>query len=699
MIEWIVSSCVLILIVTILRCLLKGKMPLRLQYALWGLVLLRLLVPFSLGESSISVMNVVREQKEEYYIWHTSTDPAQSGSPVNEPAEIPQAGTAAPGINLKPDTEEMSVITAGMQLDRILYGIWITGIAAAAALLLFSNFRFAVRLRRSRQRVGQGLTTLPVYVSEVVETPCLFGLFRPAIYVTPEVLVNQITLQHVLAHETTHYRHGDHIWALLRSVCLALHWYNPLVWLAATFSRWDGELACDEGTIKYIGEEERTDYGRTLIGLTCTKRGALLTTATAMTWSKRSLKERIGLIAKKPKTLTAALIIAAVVCLVAVGCTFTGAQTIPNTSNTPDSVDDIGQTYDILVSVGPEVESSNPALESAITYVTQKIQTFNEGWKEIAPGNRITEGKIVAITDVSAIAMENIRLDLYLLEYRLLLDGDVQQVLAGGMDYEEIDGEVWLTEWESTGQPYLLEYSELLDGQIIWAPICTTTTEEIDLIYSASKELEAEFGLDKYTIVAQELYKAHVGEKSDGDVSLTEEEIARVNEAFEQLVDNGEGGLRVNPLSCFFTSFYDDPKSLDLVQFLAYFPSAEALTDQKEFDALKASEYFPFDADITLEDMPVPVHKISAQAIDEVLQRYAGISLSECEDAGKSSSELLYLDEYNAYYNFTSDFAAGYFSCINGEKQGEHIILYSNYSVLTLRKSGENYLIQSFQPI
>ena len=99
MIEWIVSSCVLILIVTILRCLLKGKMPLRLQYALWGLVLLRLLVPFSLGESSISVMNVVREQKEEYYIWHTSTDPAQSGSPVNEPAEIPQAGTAAPGIN------------------------------------------------------------------------------------------------------------------------------------------------------------------------------------------------------------------------------------------------------------------------------------------------------------------------------------------------------------------------------------------------------------------------------------------------------------------------------------------------------------------------------------------------------------------------------------------------------------------------
>lgn len=103
-------------------------------------------------------------------------------------------------------------------------------------------------------------------------------------------------------------------------------------------------------------------------------------------------------------------------------------------------------------------------------------------------------------------------------------------------------------------------------------------------------------------------------------------------------MDNGEGGLRVNPLSCFFTSFYDDPKSLDLVQFLAYFPSAEALTDQKEFDALKASEYFPFDADITLEDMPVPVHKISAQAIDEVLQRYAGISLSECEDAGKSAA-------------------------------------------------------------
>ena len=74
------------------------------------------------------------------------------------------------------------------------------------------------------------------------------------------VLTDKTAQRHVLAHELTHYRHGDHLWSLLRCVAVTLHWYNPLVWLAAALSRRDAELACDEGTLHRLGEEERTAY-------------------------------------------------------------------------------------------------------------------------------------------------------------------------------------------------------------------------------------------------------------------------------------------------------------------------------------------------------------------------------------------------------------------------------------------------------
>ena len=157
-----------------------------------------------------------------------------------------------------------------------------------ATCLIWSNLRFARRLKKSRQRVDAkkdiedstmkengtqgGICTVPIYVTSVIETPCMFGLFAPAIYVTRDIMGNETMLSHVLAHETTHYRHRDHIWSALRSLCLIIHWYNPLVWIAALLSRRDAELACDEDTIRSIGEEMRIEYGRTLIGLTCGKK-------------------------------------------------------------------------------------------------------------------------------------------------------------------------------------------------------------------------------------------------------------------------------------------------------------------------------------------------------------------------------------------------------------------------------------------
>lgn len=328
MLEWIISSAVLTAIVIALRCVFKGKISLRVQYALWALVLLRLLVPVSFGSTGLSVLNLIDRPAAAKTVTFTPISSVGSKNPVV---------VIDPFTYVQDQSAERQTIGASWQADganagtpvtvaNILMIVWLAGAGVIALWLLITNLRFYFKLRRSRKALEIGGCPLPVYTSDRIETPCLFGLIRPAIYVTPEISDRFPVLRYAIEHEATHYRHGDHIWSILRGVCLALHWYNPLVWLAAVLSRNDAELACDEAAIKRIGEENRAEYGRTLIELTCEKRSALFITATTMTGSGRNIKERIRLIVKKPRTAAYTLIALMLIVAVTVGCTFTGAN-------------------------------------------------------------------------------------------------------------------------------------------------------------------------------------------------------------------------------------------------------------------------------------------------------------------------------------------------------------------------------------
>ena len=333
MMQWIVSSSVLILVVIALRYVLRGKLSLRMQYALWLLVLVRLLVPVSFGASDLSVMNAVPERAptvqqgtyKQDIVGERNDAPANAGT-VGIPAQ--SMNEAAPP-NLVQNVTTATVTAPTVEKTdwaRIAKTVWLAGAAALGLVFLAVNLRFGKKLRRSRERVEETDACLPVYESGETDTPCLFGVAKPSIYVTPDTRTEAETLRYALAHEQTHYRHGDNLWAVLRGVCLALHWYNPLVWWAAELSRRDAELACDEATIRRIGESERAAYGRTLIRMTCEKRPALLVTATTMTDSGKGLKERISLLVKKPKTAAYTAIAVLLIAGLSVACTFTGGR-------------------------------------------------------------------------------------------------------------------------------------------------------------------------------------------------------------------------------------------------------------------------------------------------------------------------------------------------------------------------------------
>lgn len=411
MIEWMVASSVLIVILVVLRQMLKGKISLRLQYALWGLVLVRLLIPFSIGSSWFSVSNwlpeqMVNEEWDASYEVNVLRGPmaalvsgtAGGAGPIETVFDAQKAESMSLGKGIeKENIEAVQGMKTELNLLELWKAIWLLGGLLTGGVLLTANVIFAMKLKKSRQSYKAEDTTLPVYLTEAVETPCLFGLFRPAIYLTPTSMEQKVALRHILAHETTHYRHKDHIWAILRGVCLVIHWYNPFVWVAAVLSRTDAELACDEATIKQLGEQERAEYGRTLISMTCQKRAALLVTATTMTSSKKGIKERVVLIARKPKMAVYTLVAVILLAVGAVGCTFTGnmepvtggndiipteaATAAPTVASAPTLTSNITPTPipTVTPTITPvvvfDIQAELDAVEATYAEIQQKLQT------------------------------------------------------------------------------------------------------------------------------------------------------------------------------------------------------------------------------------------------------------------------------------------------------------------------------------
>ena len=305
--NWVISSPVLILVVLALRACLGRRISARLRYALWAVVLLRLLIPVQLYTSPVAGLNVSVPQMPEVLREESNVRFAEFEAP-NSFGDPPQESRGEAVVQY---ADRIAPLT-------LLLFFWMTGAVLLALVLLGANLRFAIRLRRVRRLLEEIKGPLPVYQAAGLPSPCLFGVVHPAIYVTEAVAGDTVMLEHVLAHELTHYRHLDHLWSIFRGIALALHWWNPLVWLAAVLSRRDGELACDEGSLRRLGEGERAAYGETLLRLVIARASPwdLLRCATTMNGEKKNLKERIRRIASRQKILASASLIAILIVVI-----------------------------------------------------------------------------------------------------------------------------------------------------------------------------------------------------------------------------------------------------------------------------------------------------------------------------------------------------------------------------------------------
>ena len=357
MIDLLISSTVLIIAVVVLRWLFKNRISRRLQYALWLIVAIRLVLPIQLGTSPISI-DRVNTEKLETAITNTVREPVSGPSYTVIYSQVAEEFVSAkqdietPVIRNEIEAETARRITVPT-LGEIANAIWIVGMAIMAAWFLFVNLRFRRVLKKNASEIAVPGCDIPVKVCPALTSPCLSGFFRPTVYLTESCTDDPQRLRHILAHELTHLRHGDLIWSMLRSILLCVYWFHPLVWVAAVLSKRDCELACDEGALAKLGEAERIAYGKTLLDTVARRPSPnhLLEAATSMNETKKQLKERVNFIVKKPKFYLILTVCVLLITAVAIGCTFTGA---PEPTITP------AETTEPIETTSP-TESTIPA--------------------------------------------------------------------------------------------------------------------------------------------------------------------------------------------------------------------------------------------------------------------------------------------------------------------------------------------------
>ncbi len=201
-------------------------------------------------------------------------------------------------------------------LPITLFKIYLIGLALVILWFIFANVRFRKRLKADRIEPISGKLLddykalclslgikkpLPVYLVDPLPSACLVGLVKP--YIALPLTLSPQDALHVLRHELCHVKNRDHLWGILRLACCALHWFNPLVWLAASMSYTDSELSCDDRVTASLAPQEREAYANVLV-LSAARRTApgLSVLATGMTTPTKKLKARVLAIlaGKKP---------------------------------------------------------------------------------------------------------------------------------------------------------------------------------------------------------------------------------------------------------------------------------------------------------------------------------------------------------------------------------------------------------------
>jgi len=306
-----ITASWMVLAVICLRFLLK-RAPKWTHVALWGLVAVRLLLPFSI-ESVFSLIPSTETVPQEILRYE--------GTQLSEPAYIDVISNPIFSGDITIELEQ----TVDRVQIRMMYMtfLWLAGIGVMLTYLAISYLRIFCRIRSAKQFRDN------IYISETISSPFVFGIIHPRICL-PENM-DAVSMSYVIAHEEAHIRRKDHWWKPFGFLLLTLHWFNPVMWLAYILLCRDIEMACDERVVRDMGEVERADYSEAL--LECSVKRSMIS-ACPLAFGEIGVKQRIKSVLNYKKPAFWIIVVAVITCAVAAVCFLTN----PMVKNTPADI-------------------------------------------------------------------------------------------------------------------------------------------------------------------------------------------------------------------------------------------------------------------------------------------------------------------------------------------------------------------------
>lgn len=350
----LISSYVIIFVL-LARILLK-KTPKIFSYALWGIVLFRLLCPFSF-ESAISLMPMESAPISQDIIYspapQINTGIAAFDSVVNSMLPAPNIGDSANPIQI---------------LLFIGAVIWALGMVI---MVIYSVVSF-VKLKQSL--IGAAPFKANIYLADHISSPFVMGLFKPKIYLPSSLTDTEKDF--IIDHETCHVKRLDHVTRILGFTTLAIHWFNPLVWLAFILSGKDMELSCDEAVMKRMSTDIRAEYSQSLLRFGTVKR---VIHATPLAFGEGDTKSRVKNVLnyKKPAFW---VVVIAIIAVVGIGIGLTANQK-SNPILTPES-NEVASISVEQIDEGESLGVIETADKSQIETILKALQTTNKTMRE-----------------------------------------------------------------------------------------------------------------------------------------------------------------------------------------------------------------------------------------------------------------------------------------------------------------------------
>ena len=289
----------LIAAVLLVRAVFKSRVPKRMVYALWLVVLLKLCLPGALF--SLPVLPA-----------EPAAAPTQHAALPAQAAPVPAQAAAQPQVSVRQPASPVPSAPEPLTTAQIFQIVWVGGSTLLGLWMLSTWLVFTVRLRKNRRFLGRHGRTR-IFVSDTVQSPCLAGLV-PAVYLTQDALQTDAS-ELILRHELTHLRHLDFLWSFCRTAAVIVYWWNPFIWLAAIVSKRDAELACDEAVAATLSSAQRLAYARAILAQAPRR-------AAALSLAGPPVRERILFLTKKQCTSVLCVILAVLLVVTAAGCSF-----------------------------------------------------------------------------------------------------------------------------------------------------------------------------------------------------------------------------------------------------------------------------------------------------------------------------------------------------------------------------------------